>query len=63
LYKEEYLEVAIDGKVGKRQLVARDNTARYLKRLRKLHDSIKHLTLAELLSQQLDINVLTTRSG
>jgi integrase len=63
LDKEEYLEVAVDGKVGKRQLVARDNTARYLERLRDLNDSIKHLTLKELLSKQLDINVFRTRSG
>jgi hypothetical protein len=34
LDKQEYLEVAVDGKVGKQQLVARDNTARYLERLR-----------------------------
>ena len=63
LDKEEYLEVAVDGKVGKRQLVARDNTARYLERLRDLNDSIKHLTLKELLSKQLDVDVFRARSG
>ena len=45
LDKLVYLEVAVDGKVGKRKLVPRDNTARYLERLRDLNDSIKHLTL------------------
>jgi len=63
LDKEEYLEVAVDGKVGKRQLVARDRTAIYLERLRDLNDSIKHLTLKELLSKQLDVDVFRTRSG
>jgi len=63
LDKLVYLEVAVDGKVGKRKLVPRDNTARYLERLRDLNDSIKHLTLKELLSKQLDVEVFRTRSG
>jgi len=43
--------------------VARDNTARYLERLSDLNDSIKRLTLKELLSKQLDGHVFKTRSG
>ena len=60
---ETYLEVAVDGKVGKRSLVGRDSITRYLERLRDLNEDIAHLTLNELLQKQIDVPVFRTRSG
>lgn len=60
---EQYIEISVDGKVGKRSLVGRDSITRYLERLRDLNDDIAHLTLKELLEKQIDVPVFRTRSG
>jgi integrase len=60
---QRYLEVAVDGKVGKRSLIARDNALKYLERLKNLNEQIAHLTLDELFDKKLDISVFQTRSG
>ena len=60
---ERYLEIAVDGKVGKRTLVPRDNTIRYLERLIELNSAISGMTLEGVLSAKVETPVFRTRSG
>jgi len=61
---EQYLTINVDGKRGKRELVARDNTTDYLDRLRQLNPRLtKHETLDDLLKAKSDEFVLVGRTG
>jgi len=61
---ERYLTLNVDGKRGKRELVARDSTTDYLDRLRKLNPRLaKYATLDELIAAKVDEYVLVGRTG
>jgi integrase len=61
---ERYLTLNVDGKRGKRELVARDSTTDYLDRLRKLNPRLsKYATLDDLIAAKKDEFVLVGSSG
>jgi integrase len=58
------LTLNVDGKRGKRELVARDSTTDYLDRLRKLNPRLaKYETLDQLIAAKVDESVLVGRTG
>jgi integrase len=61
--KEQYLQITVTGKVGKRQLIARHNTEDYLKRIQQRQSHIAHLTFDALLKRRLNEDVFKLRSG
>ena len=61
--KEQYLQITVTGKVGKRQLIARHNTEDYLIRIQQRQSSIAHLEFDTLLKRRLNENVFKLRSG
>jgi integrase len=61
---ERYLTINVDGKRGKRELVARDSTTDYLDRLRKLNPRLtEYITLDALIAAKVDEFVLVGSSG
>jgi integrase len=61
---ERYLTLNVDGKRGKRELVARDSTTDYLDRLRKLNPHLStYETLDSVIAAKLDEYVLVGRTG
>jgi hypothetical protein len=61
--KEQYLQITVTGKVGKRQLIARHNTADYLIRIQQRQSNIAHLEFDTLLKRRLNEEVFKLRSG
>ena len=61
--KVRYLEFTVDGKVGKRELIARHNTEDYLRRLQLRQDDIKHISLDTLLKRRVNEPVFKLRNG
>lgn len=61
--KEQYLQITVTGKVGKRQLIARHNTEDYLKRIQQRQSNIAHLEFDTLLKRRLNEDVFKLRSG
>jgi len=61
--KEQYLQITVKGKVGKRQLIARHNTEDYLIRIQQRQSNIAHLEFDTLLKRRLNENVFKLRSG
>ena len=61
--KEQYLQITVTGKVGKRQLIARHNTEDYLIRIQQRQSNIAHLEFDTLLKRRLNENVFKLRSG
>lgn len=60
---QRYLAINVDGKRGKREAIARDNTTDYLDRLREINPRIKHKSLDALLKAKVDDWVFATKSG
>jgi integrase len=61
--KQQYLQITVTGKVGKRQLIARHNTEDYLKRIQQRQSNIAHLEFDTLLKRRLNEDVFKLRSG
>jgi integrase len=61
--KEQYLQITVTGKVGKRQLIARHNTEDYLIRIQQQQSNIAHLDFDTLLKRKLNEDVFKLRSG
>ena len=61
--KEQYLQITVTGKVGKRQLIARHSTEDYLKRIQQRQSNIAHLEFDTLLKRRLNEDVFKLRSG
>jgi integrase len=61
--KEEYLEISVNGKIGKRELIANHNTEIYLKRIQQRQSNIAHLEFDTLLKRRLNEDVFKLRSG
>jgi integrase len=61
--KEQYLQITVTGKVGKRQLIARHSTEDYLKRIQQRQSNIAHLEFDTLLKRRLNEEVFKLRSG
>ena len=61
--KEQYLQITVTGKVGKRQLIARHNTEDYLIRIQQRQSTIAHLEFDTLLKRRLNEDVFKLRSG
>jgi len=61
--KEQYLQITVTGKVGKRQLIARHNTEDYLIRIQQRQSNIAHLEFDTLLKRKLNEDVFKLRSG
>lgn len=61
--KEQYLQITVTGKVGKRKLIARHSTEDYLKRIQQRQSNIAHLEFDTLLKRRLNEDVFKLRSG
>ena len=61
--KEQYLQITVTGKVGKRQLIARHNTEDYLIRIQQRQSNIAHLEFDTLLKRRLNEDVFKLRNG
>jgi integrase len=61
--KERYLQFTVDGKTGKRDLIARHNTQDYLERLQLRNDEIKKLSFDTLLKKRVNDYVFKLRDG
>jgi len=61
--KERYLQFTVDGKTGKRDLIARHNTQDYLERLQLRNDAIKKLSFDALIKKRVDDYVFKLRDG
>ena len=58
-----YLMIAVDGKTGRRELIARHNVLVYLKRIQSRFDDLNSMTFDELLEAKLDVHVFRLRNG
>ena len=58
-----YLMIAVDGKTGRRELIARHNVLVYLKRIQSRFADLKSMTFDELLEAKLDVHVFRLRNG
>ena len=60
---EPYISVNVDGKRGKRELIARDLTVGYLKSLAELNPAVASSDLGSVIESKLDEYVFVDRSG
>lgn len=60
---ERYLQITVNGKTGKRTLIARHNTEDYLIRIQQRFDDLAKLSFDALLKKKLDVYVFRLRSG
>ena len=60
---ERFLQFTVDGKTGKRDLIARHNTQDYLERLQLRNEEIKNLNFDSLLKKRIDDYVFKLRDG
>ena len=58
-----YLMIAVDGKTGRRELIAKHNVVNYLKRIQSRFTELNSLSFDELLAQKLDVYVFRLRNG
>lgn len=58
-----YLMIAVDGKTGRRELIARHNVLVYLKRIQSRFADLNTMTFDELLEAKLDVHVFRLRNG
>ena len=58
-----YLMIAVDGKTGRRELIARHNVLVYLKRIQSRFDDLNSMTFDALLDAKLDVHVFRLRNG
>lgn len=61
--RERYLQFTVSGKTGTRQLIAKHNCTRYLKRIKDRFDDLQCYTLDELLDKRVDEYVFRLRDG
>ena len=60
---ERYLQLTVNGKTGKRNLIARHNTQDYLERIQLRNDAIKTMSFDALLKKRVDDYVFKLRDG
>lgn len=60
---ERYLQLTVNGKTGKRNLIARHNTQDYLERIQLRNDAIKSMSFDALLKKRVDDYVFKLRDG
>lgn len=60
---QRYLQLTVDGKVGKRQAIARHNTEDYLRRLQSRRPHLANLTLDKLLQKKINEKVFVLEDG
>ena len=61
--KQRYLAISVDGKTGKRELVARHGCINYLKRIQSRFEDLKKYEFDDLLKGKVDQYVFRLRSG
>ena len=60
---ERYLQLTVNGKVGKRTAIARHNTENYLRRIQERNPKISHLSFDSLLKKKLNDKVFLLEDG
>lgn len=60
---KEYLEMTVNGKTGRRDIICRANTVNYLKRIHGRSDDIKGMTFEQLLKSNCDKQVFRLSDG
>ena len=58
-----YLMIAVDGKTGRRELIAKHNVVNYLKRIQSRFADLNLVSFDALLAQKLDVYVFRLRNG
>jgi integrase len=61
--EEPYFEFNVDGKRGKRHLIARDGVARFLNRLKNMDVELAHKSVEQIVKAQLDKPLFTDLDG
>ena len=61
--KEQYLQITVTGKIGKRQLIANHSTEIYLQRIQQRQSNIANLEFDTLLKRRLNEDVFKLRNG
>ncbi len=60
---QRYLVINVDGKRGKREAIARQNTTDYLERLKDLNPKLKKLTLDQIIDKRINTHLFLSASG
>lgn len=61
--KEQYLQITVTGKIGKRELIANHSTEIYLQRIQQRQSNIANLEFDTLLKRRLNEDVFKLRNG
>jgi integrase len=61
--KEQYLQITVTGKIGKRELIANHSTETYLQRIQQRQSNIANLEFDTLLKRRLNEDVFKLRNG
>ena len=59
----QYLEMSVTGKTGRRDIICRSGTIKYLKRIHERSEDIKHIPFEDLLKQRIDLPVFRLPDG
>jgi integrase len=59
----QYLEMSVTGKTGRRDIICRSGTIKYLKRIHERSNDIKHIPFEDLLKQRIDLPVFRLPDG
>ena len=60
---QQYLEMSVTGKTGRRDIICRSGTLNYLKRIHERSEDIRHIPFADLLKQRVDLPVFRLPDG
>ena len=60
---EKYLVIGVDGKTGKRELIARHDCDKFFARIQQRFDDLKTMSFDELLAAKIDVHVFRTAKG
>ena len=60
---QQYLEMSVSGKTGRRDIICRSGTLNYLKRIHERSEDIRHIPFEDLLKQRIDSPVFRLPDG
>ena len=60
---QQYLEMSVSGKTGRRDIICRSGTLNYLKRIHERSEDIRHIPFEDLLKQRIDLPVFRLPDG
>ena len=60
---QQYLEMSVTGKTGRRDIICRSGTLNYLQRIHERSEDIRHIPFEDLLKQRIDLPVFRLPDG